>query len=608
MRGLCPLATSTLALGACLLVASVGPRDAPARLRAELGADDAPADDATIARTSCGVARGVRVANGSAVEWRGLPYAAPPVGARRWRAPEPAACPWAADGPDGVTDAREYGLPCAQRNPITGDFEGAEDCLRVHVTAPADWRARAAREGPLPVLFWIHGGSLVQWSAATRAYRVAPAGVADDGVVVVSVEYRLNAFGWLATRALRAEAEGAGGGPYGNWGLLDQIVALEWVRAHAASFGGDARRVTLLGQSSGGTSILALLAAPAARGLFRAAIALSASCEWAGLDADAALAANEVWNRKCEAATGCDADDLACLRLVDARAIVAECNPYAEWPQWGDSALLTLPWRTRHNASVGPVVFADGVVLPLGGPIAAARRGRGGMPSAVPLILATMAQETDFAVEDLAPGADRAELAGLVRARFGTFDASGALARRALALYPSDDARARDATRAYTSMGADVGETCACDALAAALAAADAYDAPVWRLVTTATLSHGTHFMGHEQHFAFHALDLYAGLARFEWNPEFGGPPYAPSADDDALGAGLRAIHLELARDGALANATRFPPFGGAPGVPEGQRVLVEHRGATRAVPTYHEEQCRLFEEYGVVPAYSWRN
>ena len=67
----------------------------------------------------------------------------------------------------------------------------------------------------------------------------------------------------------------------------------------------------------------------------------------------------------------------AALRLVDARAIVAECNPYAEWPQWGDSALLTLPWRTRHNASVGPVVFADGVVLPLGGPIAAARRGRG---------------------------------------------------------------------------------------------------------------------------------------------------------------------------------------------------------------------------------------
>ena len=257
--------------------------------------------------------------------------------------------------------------------------------------------------------------------------------------------------------------------------------------------------------------------------------------------------------------------------LVDARTIVAECNPYAEWPQWGDSALLTLPWRTRHNASVGPVVFADGVVLPLGGPIAAARRGRGGMPSAVPLILATMAQETDFSVEDLAPGADRAELAGLVRARFGTFDASprsraarSRCTRRTTRARATPSARTRawaptSARRARATRSPERG------------AAADGYDAPVWRLVTTATLSHGTHFMGHEQHFAFHALDLFAGLARREWNPEFGGPPYAPSDDDDALGAGLRAIHLELARDGALANATRFPPFGGAPGVPEGR-------------------------------------
>lgn len=187
--------------------------------------------------------------------FKGIPYAAPPVGERRWAAPVPAT-PWAAP-----RDATRFGADCVQ-NAVPGDVSlgapMAEDCLFLNI-----WTPKAAANAKLPVMVWVHGGGFVAGSGA-----LAPtdgAQLAKHGVVVVTFNYRLGRFGFFAHPAL----EGA------NWGLLDQIAALAWVKRNIAAFGGDPANVTIFGESAGGESVARLMAAPAARGLFAKAIAAS---------------------------------------------------------------------------------------------------------------------------------------------------------------------------------------------------------------------------------------------------------------------------------------------------------------------------------------------
>jgi para-nitrobenzyl esterase len=196
--------------------------------------------------------------------FKGIPYALPPVGALRWKAP--AAMPrWL-----GVKAAAAFGKACMQAvstlpNIYTDDpGPVSEDCLTLNIWAPAD--AKNA-----PVFFWIHGGALVGGSSAESMYDGTR--LAAQGVVVVSINYRLGVFGFLAHPELSAESPL---GISGNWGILDQIAALKWVRQNIASFGGDPANVTIAGQSAGGLSVMYLLASPEARGLFAKAIAQSA--------------------------------------------------------------------------------------------------------------------------------------------------------------------------------------------------------------------------------------------------------------------------------------------------------------------------------------------
>lgn len=188
----------------------------------------------------------------------GIPYAAAPVGANRWRAPQPVAR-WRA-----VRDATRYGADCAQA-PFPPDAAPvrtapAEDCLFLNV-----WKPAAARAGAgLPVLVFIHGGGFVNGGSSPEIY--SGANFARDGVVFVSLNYRLGRYGYFAHPGLAAEGVG------GNFGYLDQIAALHWVQANIAAFGGDPRRVTVFGESAGGMSVHMLLQSPLARGLFAGAI------------------------------------------------------------------------------------------------------------------------------------------------------------------------------------------------------------------------------------------------------------------------------------------------------------------------------------------------
>lgn len=192
--------------------------------------------------------------------FRGIPYARPPVGDLRFRAPRPPE-PWTE-----VRSAREYG-PWAPQNPplarLAGEVPGAqsEDCLSLNVWTPG-------LEGARPVLVWIHGGAFVGGSGASSLYRGDRLAARGD-VVVVTINYRLGILGFLAHSAL---ADEEAGGVTANWGLLDQVAALRWVRDNIAAFGGDPHNVTVFGESAGGMSVADLLAVPASDGLFARAI------------------------------------------------------------------------------------------------------------------------------------------------------------------------------------------------------------------------------------------------------------------------------------------------------------------------------------------------
>jgi para-nitrobenzyl esterase len=208
-------------------------------------------------RTQAGLVRGNERDARGVLAFKGIPYAAPPVGQLRWRAPQPPT-PWS-----GVRDASTFGPGCISA--LENDqrpWPRSEDCLYLNV-----WTAAKQANEKRPVMVWIHGGGFQFGASSAPATDGGP--LAAEGVVVVSFNYRLGVFGFLAHPDLDSE------GPSGNYGLQDQLAALRWVRTHIAGFGGDPDNVTVFGESAGAMAIGILMASPLARGLFHKAIGQS---------------------------------------------------------------------------------------------------------------------------------------------------------------------------------------------------------------------------------------------------------------------------------------------------------------------------------------------
>ena len=207
-----------------------------------------------------GTLRGVTA--GSVTSFKGIPFAAPPVGDLRWRPPV-APKPWT-----GVREVTDYAPACMQmgRARSGGTANQSEDCLYLNVWAPASARPGAK----LPVMVWIHGGAFIQGTGGSPFYDGTH--FAERGVVLVTVNYRLGRLGFFAHPALTAEAPNR---PLGDYGLMDNIAALKWVSANIVNFGGDPRNVTIFGESAGGILVNYLMSAPAANGLFQKAISES---------------------------------------------------------------------------------------------------------------------------------------------------------------------------------------------------------------------------------------------------------------------------------------------------------------------------------------------
>ncbi len=328
--------------------------------------------------------------------WRGIPYAAPPVGDLRWRAPRPAE-PWTEE-----VAALEPGAPCTQyASPLGGSqaepgtLVGAEDCLVLDVWAP--------RFGPdevptgddrLPVMVWIHGGGN---TIGDTAFYDGGNLAATQNVVVVAIQYRLGPFGWFRHRALRGEGTTVADRS-GNFGTLDQIQALQWVRDNIAVFGGDPGNVTIFGESAGGTNVFMLLLSRPARGLFHRAIAQSGGLAITPADygedfADAPVPGSEKSSNEVLisllAADGTAPDRAASrdhLEALDDEQVLAylRARSPAELMQayevWGETGMIEVP-----------KVFADGYVLPRQDPLE--RLARPGSYNAVPVMLGTTRDE-----------------------------------------------------------------------------------------------------------------------------------------------------------------------------------------------------------------------
>jgi len=254
-----------------------------------------------IVQTKSGSVRGVN--SGTVNQWRGIPYAAPPLGNLRWKPPISPA-PWA-----GVRDGSAFGSHCIQLDTDTTTL-GSEDCLYLNVSVPVS----LAGSSRLPVMVHLHGGSnTFGWGYEdTHVFT-------DLGVIVVTLNYRLGALGWIAHPALTAE----GGGSSSNYGLRDEIAALQWVQDNIAAFGGDPANVTLFGFSAGAFDAAALMVSPLAQGLFNR-VALQPEAFWPLIGAGLQLSDIEQYGEFLAQAVGCGSasDVLACLRATPADQIV----------------------------------------------------------------------------------------------------------------------------------------------------------------------------------------------------------------------------------------------------------------------------------------------
>ncbi|MGV9454865.1 carboxylesterase/lipase family protein [Streptomyces sp. NPDC003635] len=331
--------------------------------------------------TDRGLVRGAQGRDGGRV-FQGIPFAAPPTGALRWRPPRPAAA-W-----HGVRDATAPARPCPQL-PLTLLPDGGpvlpgesnrtgsttEDCLYLNVWTPARTTGR-----PLPVLVWLHGGGNVYGAGSDYD----GSALAARGLVVVTVNYRLGALGFLAHPALSTESTDHASGDYG---LMDQQAALRWVQRNIGAFGGDRNRVTLGGQSAGSADTCAHIASPTAKGLFQRAIQQSGSCVSPGALTPLTLDAAERRGSGFAAAVGCadPATAAACLRTVPVTELIRTTDtgaaslwgpntgprvlprpPRAAWAEGRVNAVPTLSGSTRDEYRYFTALYVD---LLGGGPL-----------------------------------------------------------------------------------------------------------------------------------------------------------------------------------------------------------------------------------------------
>jgi para-nitrobenzyl esterase len=311
-----------------------------------LAAATTPSSPTTMVRVTGGSLEG---ASADGVDmFLGIPYAAAPVGALRWRPPQPVVA-WS-----GVRPARAFGDDCMQdkaSNHLPSGYENgaSEDCLYLNA-----WRPHGALQ-PLPVMVWIHGGAFIMGSGSLPIYDGRA--LARKGVLLISINYRLGRFGTYANPALSAEQSG---GAVANYGLMDQIAALRWARENAAALGGDAHNITVFGESAGASSVNFLMTSPLARGLFDKAISESGGASNAPQPLSGTPASAEMAGLAWARSKGVPDGDVAALRALPASTVL-DAPVRAAAPPVLDGKLIVYDTATAFSlGKAAPVPYLAG--------------------------------------------------------------------------------------------------------------------------------------------------------------------------------------------------------------------------------------------------------
>ncbi len=479
-----------------------------------------------IVPTLSGPVRGI--ASASMHEWRGVPYAAAPVGDLRWEPPAPVT-PWT-----DVRDATEFAAPCVQvAFDATGPAgtTGREDCLYLNVFAPPT----ATGSSRLPVMVHLHPGG----NFFGGAYR-NPAAFVERGIVVVTLGYRLGAFGWAGPEALAEQ-----GNPIGEYGVLDQIAALQWVQANIAGFGGNPSSVTLFGSSAGSFDSVALMVSPLSRGLIDR-VAVQGEAFWPLTGTHNRIHSAEGFANYLARSTGCNAtpDEVACLRDVPARRLV----------------------RIAGFGDVTPLV--GGVVLPES-PLQLLEEG-----SEIPLLVGFDREEDRYFYLPF-PLPDPYSHKVWIRDTTQLIGPEKAAAARAL--YPPSDYDSR--AWAFVTMETDAVRGCPTRRLA------NAADGPTWRYLYTNVYEGLDDGDGRAAH-VFEEPLLWG-----DFDLIFGGI-YTPTPAEQILGERMTDYWTNFAKTGN-PNGPGLPAWPAYETTTEPTLLLDEEIGIAHG---YHVEQCALLD------------
>ena len=465
----------------------------------------------TVKCTESGAIQGE--AAGNLYAFRGIPYAAPPVGNLRWKAPQPAAS-W-----NNVRNAVTFGNECPQFELNTGQYGGDEDCLTLNI-----FISQSPAKQPQPVMVFFHGGGDVAGNAHSSPTQLDVPPLANQGVVVVTAQYRLGILGFLTTPQLAAEDPSSAGA----YGLLDMIAALKWVQQNIAAFAGDPTRVLLFGQSAGSFNIQILLASPAAQGLFSTAgmisgaVPLASQTTWLLSASDAAAASGPFIS-----AMGCGnaADVLACLRGIPAATIVDYGTNFTLGPGFGT-----------------PFLPVDSFAyLQLHG-------------SPVPLLIGSTSEEYT-AVRDGPDILGNLDLPGYTAAIHQRFDPVGTgVADQVLSLYPA----ASYDSPFWALVAVDSDYQITCETRGTALVAAGANRKAVWRYIYRHRYENDFSLNGLR---ACHTCDLYFLFGNF--NPVGPIPNYQPTPAELTFSHGLMGYWTRFAATGDPngAGAVAWPHY-----------------------------------------------
>jgi len=516
----------------------------------------------TIIETTNGFIQGTTYTSSNGIpinSFKGIPFAQPP---ERWRSPLKA-LNWT-----GILDATKQREQCVQSG-----GSGVEDCLYLNVHTLAN----ATSKGPLPVLFYIYGGSLMNGNTGEDFTNfIASSSINGEGIVVVQAAYRLNIFGFLATKELSHEQHGTSG----NYGIEDQLLALTWVQDNIEKFGGDKNRVTIAGQSSGGTSVFALMSSPKSSGLFHRAFSMSGST-----NLTISMKQAEEQNENIIKNSGCDkghdtAATLDCLRAAPVAALVS-LIPVG----WGTPGIWGLP-KSQQGQGYSGLPVVDGKIITDPFDIALAK----GIID-VPIIFGNMGQECDSGPDKNVESYSSSEWESLINDTFSNWNDASSISSNMLKLYSSNDPQ-----KNFDEIVTDYGLTCSSFAIGKKLLKSNR-KSNTYVYINNWSLQNTVLRNDYEIKYAYHYLD-FAMILEY-WNDY---AEYIPQQQDLDGSKFLQSIWYEFMSTGTVNPSLNWIPINSDSSLP----IFVIEPYNSRSSNTYKKDVCDYYHSIGLDSKTFW--